>query len=86
LFDWLLFNTNDTEGRINSSGRHRPDAALNPLFIGDRMMFKKIGLGVFFVLVATLGQASASIVLDSDATGGWSNGTGTFNGHFTLDE
>jgi hypothetical protein len=36
--------------------------------------------------MATLGHASATTVLDSDVTGGWSQGTGTSNGAFTLDQ
>jgi hypothetical protein len=50
------------------------------------MNIKKIAFGVLIALVTTLGHATASTVLDTDATGGWSNGTGTFNGHFTLDQ
>jgi hypothetical protein len=50
------------------------------------MNIKKFGLGVAITLMTTLGHASAATVLNSDVTGGWSQGTGTSNGAFTLDE
>jgi hypothetical protein len=50
------------------------------------MRNKKIGLAAFLALMTTLGQASATVVLNSDVTGGWSQGTGTSNGAFTLDQ
>ena len=36
--------------------------------------------------MTTVGHASATVVLNSDVTGGWSQGTGTSNGAFTLDQ
>ena len=50
------------------------------------MKLKKIGLGAVIALMTTLGQASATVVLNSDVTGGWSQGTNTSNGAFTLDQ
>lgn len=50
------------------------------------MNIKKFGLGVAIALMTTLGHASATSVLNSDVTGGWSQGTGTSNGAFTLDQ
>jgi hypothetical protein len=53
---------------------------------GGKMDIKSIGLGVFIVLMTTVGQASAAPLLDSNVTGGWSQGNGTSNGQFTLDQ
>jgi hypothetical protein len=50
------------------------------------MKIKKIGLGAVIALMTTLGQASATVVLSSDVTGGWSQGSGTSNGAFTRDQ
>src|ERR1700743_3586871 len=50
------------------------------------MDIKNIGLGVFIALMTTLGQASAATVLDSSVSGGWSQGNGTSNGQFTIDQ
>jgi PEP-CTERM motif len=61
---------------------HLPDWAS----LGVKMNIKNIGLGVFIALMTTLGHASAAVVLDSDVTGGWGQGTGTSNGQFTLDQ
>jgi hypothetical protein len=43
-------------------------------------------LGAVIALMTALGQASATVVLNSDVTGGWSQGSGTSNGAFTIDQ
>jgi hypothetical protein len=50
------------------------------------MKIRNIGLGAFIALMTTMGQVSATVVLNSDVAGGWSQGSGTSNGAFTLDQ
>jgi hypothetical protein len=48
------------------------------------MKFKSVGLAAA-VIVAFAGNASATTIDNSNLAAGWTNGTGTVNGHFTID-
>jgi hypothetical protein len=50
------------------------------------MNIKQISWGLGIVLLTTLSHASATTILDSNVTGTWSQGTGTSNGAFTVDQ
>ena len=44
-----------------------------------------IGLGTALALTSFVGSASAGVTFDQNLASGWTQGTGTSNGHFTVD-
>jgi hypothetical protein len=44
-----------------------------------------IGLGAALALTSFVSTASAGVTLDQDLASGWTQGTGTSNGHFAVD-
>jgi len=44
-----------------------------------------IGLGTALALTSFVGPASAVVTFDQDLASGWTQGSGTSNGHFTVD-
>src|SRR5262245_31522872 len=44
-----------------------------------------IGLGTALALTSFVSSASAVVTLNQDLTSGWTQGTGTSNGHFAVD-
>jgi hypothetical protein len=44
-----------------------------------------IGLGTAFALTSLISPASAVVTFDQSLASGWTQGTGTSNGHFTID-
>jgi hypothetical protein len=51
---------------------------------GDQMK-RKCAVVAVVALLASIGNVSAGVVYNQDLTNGWNNGSGTSNGHFTVD-
>ena len=49
------------------------------------MKLRLTGLGAAIALMSFISNASAVVTYDTDLVSGWTNGSGTVNGHFTVD-
>src|SRR5450432_1044337 len=53
--------------------------------MGAVMNFKSLSVAGLIIL-SCIGSASATIIDNTTLTAGWHNGTGTVDGHFTVDQ